>query len=236
MRFKERCSCIAKARGHDSLKEEKRLSATQLLCIYAWIQRNTKYFPSDYMFTWSMVSPAFLFPTERVYNQHWKLTCSTWSLWRKYPLKKQNYYFHCCPDSHRPYPFFFPVFWVSLPNFFPLIYISVTHLSLQSILSFSSRMPNSHFVALEMEAKKLVSASGMVKFHQDNYLSILVNPHSGAGFEKASLANCKCWETEASCQEQNLLPYRTYWKRRREKKGLPLSAQVPFCLVPKACF
>lgn len=132
--------------------------------------------------------------------------------------------------------FFFPVFWVSLPNFFPLIYISVTHLSLQSILSFSSRMPNSHFVALEMEAKKLVSASGMVKFHQDNYLSILVNPHSGAGFEKASLANCKCWETEASCQEQNLLPYRTYWKRRREKKGLPLSAQVPLCLVPKACF
>jgi len=132
--------------------------------------------------------------------------------------------------------FFFPVFWVSLPNFFPLIYISVTHLSLQSILSFSSRMPNSHFVALEMEAKKLVSASGMVKFHQDNYLSIPVNPHSGAGFEKASLANCKCWETEASCQEQNLLPYRTDWKRRREKKGLPLSAQVPFCLVPKACF
>lgn len=132
--------------------------------------------------------------------------------------------------------FFFPVFWVSLPNFFPLTYISITHLSLQSILSFSSRMPNSHFVALEMEAKKLVSASGMVKFHQDNYLSILVNPHSGAGFEKASLANCKCWETEASCQEQNLLPCRTYWKRRREKKGLPLSAQVPLCLVPKACF
>lgn len=132
--------------------------------------------------------------------------------------------------------FFFPVFWVSLPNFFPLIYISVTHLSLQSILSFSSRMPNSHFVALEMEAKKLVSASGMVKFHQDNYLSIPVNPHSGAGFEKASLANCKCWETEASCQEQNLLPCRTYWKRGREKKGLLLSAQVPLCLVPKACF
>lgn len=132
--------------------------------------------------------------------------------------------------------FFFPVFWVSLPNFFPLTYISITHLSLQSILSFSSRMPNSHFVALEMEAKKLVSASGMVKFHQDNYLSILVNPHSGAGFEKASLANCKCWETEASCQEQNLLPCRTYWKRRREKKGLLLSAQVPLCLVPKACF
>lgn len=53
-------------------------------------------------------------------------------------------------------------------------------------------MPKSHFVSLEMEAKKLVSASGMVKFHQDNYLSIPVNPHSGAGFEKASLANCKC--------------------------------------------
>lgn len=97
-------------------------------------------------------------------------------------------------------------------------------------------MPNSYFVALEIEAKKFVSASGMLKIHQDNYLSIPVNLHSGASFEKVSLRNPKCRETESSCQKQNLLPCRIYWKRRHEKKRLPLSAQVLLCLVLKASF